>query len=200
MEEEGQNRGTLEESTRFERRGGEKTRDYHARERDARFGAASNVDEERDSGSKTRRRIRVSRWTETAYISAVKTEKGASWDETEKEQKDETVGERERRGPNGRLGRSGQLKKDEEIGLCRRRRDSTERAGVPQTGRRLSGMRDPSPRLPSPGRSPRRPSTPLPPTTTDPRGFPSFSTLRAPTDNTPLHHYQSRHTIETANC
>lgn len=108
--------------------------------------------------------------------------------------------ERERRGPNGRLGRSGQLKKDEEIGLCRRRRDSTERAGVPQTGRRLSGMRDPSPRLPSPGRSPRRPSTPLPPTTTDPRGFPSFSTLRAPTDNTPLHHYQSRHTIETANC
>lgn len=96
MEEEGQNRGTLEESTRFERRGGEKTRDYHAWERDARFGAASNVDEERDSGSKTRRRIRVSRWTETAYISAVKTEKGASWDETEKEQKDETVRERER--------------------------------------------------------------------------------------------------------
>lgn len=38
----------------------------------------------------------VSRWTETAYISAVKTEKGASWDETEKEQKDETVRERER--------------------------------------------------------------------------------------------------------
>lgn len=26
------------------------------------------------------------------------------------------------------------------LGLCRRRRDSTERAGVPQTGRRLSGM------------------------------------------------------------
>lgn len=96
MEEEGQNRGTLEESTRFERRGGEKTRDYHAWERDARFGAASDVDEERDSGRKTRRRIWVSRWTETAYISAVKTEKGASWDETEKEQKDETARERER--------------------------------------------------------------------------------------------------------
>lgn len=70
--------------------------------------------------------------------------------------------ERERRGPNGQFGRSGQLKKDEEIGLCRRRRDSTERAGVPQTGRRLSGMRDPSPRFPSPCRSPRHPSTPLP--------------------------------------
>ena len=34
------------------------------------------------------------------------------------------------------------------FGLCRRRRDSTERAGVPQTGRRLFGMRTPSP--PSP--------------------------------------------------
>jgi len=33
--------------------------------------------------------------------------------------------------------------KDDEIGLCRRRRDSTERAGVPQTGRRLSGMQPP---------------------------------------------------------
>jgi len=38
--------------------------------------------------------------------------------------------------------------KDDEIGLCRRRRDSTERAGVPQTGRRLSGMQAPLPFLP----------------------------------------------------
>lgn len=40
------------------------------------------------------------------------------------------------------MGRN-ESEKDDEIGLCRRRRDSTERAGVPQTGRRLSGMQAP---------------------------------------------------------
>lgn len=40
--------------------------------------------------------------------------------------------------------------KDDEIGLCRRRRDSTERAGVPQTGRRLSGMQAAPLSLPCP--------------------------------------------------
>lgn len=46
---------------------------------------------------------------------------------------------RRRRRASGGLGRN-ESEKDDEIGLCRRRRDSTERAGVPQTGRRLSGM------------------------------------------------------------
>lgn len=45
-----------------------------------------------------------------------------------------------------RRGTCNESEKDDEIGLCRRRRDSTERAGVPQTGRRLSGMQSPVPR------------------------------------------------------
>lgn len=43
-------------------------------------------------------------------------------------------------------GTCNESEKDDAIGLCRRRRDSTERAGVPQTGRRLSGMQGPVPR------------------------------------------------------
>lgn len=42
-------------------------------------------------------------------------------------------------------GTCNESEKDDEIGLCRRRRDSTERAGVPQTGRRLSGMQASAP-------------------------------------------------------
>lgn len=49
----------------------------------------------------------------------------------------------------GSIGRN-ESEKDDEIGLCRRRRDSTERAGVPQTGRRLSGMQAPLLLLPPP--------------------------------------------------
>lgn len=68
------------------------------------------------------------------------------------------------------LGRN-ESEKDDEIGLCRRRRDSTERAGVPQTGRRLFGMQAPLLSFP-PGRAiGPDPSTLLPASCVPPRSF-----------------------------
>lgn len=52
---------------------------------------------------------------------------------------------RDEDGQAGSGGTCNESEKDDEIGLCRRRRDSTERAGVPQTGRRLSGMQASAP-------------------------------------------------------
>lgn len=67
------------------------------------------------------------------------------------------------------------------LGLCRRRRDSTERAGVPQTGRRLSGMQallPPLPRFPSVGRAVGPGPSALPPSRAPPsRSFLSRTEL-----------------------